>query len=40
MDYLNQAINFLKDKNIEVPDYEGEKTFTCGCPGFNGDRIK
>ena len=33
IDYLNQAINFLKDKNIEVPDYEGEKTFTCGCPG-------
>ncbi|MDD3985081.1 MAG: 4Fe-4S ferredoxin [Methanobacterium sp.] len=33
IDYLNQAINFLKDKNIEVPDYKSEKTYSCGCPG-------
>jgi len=32
-DYLNQAINILKGKNMEIPDYEGEKTFSCGCPG-------
>lgn len=32
-EFLNQAINFLKEKNIEVPDYEEEKTFECGCPG-------
>ena len=32
-DLLNQAVNFLKEKNIEIPDYEEEKTFTCGCPG-------
>jgi hypothetical protein len=23
----------LKDKNMEIPDYEEEKTFSCGCPG-------
>jgi ferredoxin len=33
LEYLNQAINFLKDKKIEVPDYKSEKTFTCACPG-------
>jgi len=32
-DYLNQAINILKDKKMEIPDYEGEKTFSCSCPG-------
>jgi len=30
---LKQAINFLKERNLEVPDYEGEKTFVCGCTG-------
>jgi Pyruvate/2-oxoacid:ferredoxin oxidoreductase delta subunit len=43
-DYLNQAINILKDKNMEIPDYEEEKTFSCGCPGSMemefGDNIK
>jgi ferredoxin len=29
---LNQAIDFLKEKHIEVPDYEEDKTFACGCP--------
>jgi Pyruvate/2-oxoacid:ferredoxin oxidoreductase delta subunit len=32
-DYLNQAINILKSNKLEIPDYEGEKTFSCGCPG-------
>lgn len=32
-DYLNQAINILKDKNMEILEYEGEKNFSCGCPG-------
>ncbi len=32
-EYLNQAIDFLKQKNIEVPDYEGENETQCGCPG-------
>lgn len=30
---LSQAINFLNEKNMEIPDYEGDKTFACGCPG-------
>lgn len=29
---LNQAIDFLNQKDIEVPNYEEEKTFECGCP--------
>jgi Fe-S-cluster-containing hydrogenase component 2 len=32
-DYLNQAINILKRKKMEIPDYEGEKNFSCGCLG-------
>lgn len=31
--YLNQAIEMLQEKNIEVPDYEHEKSFKCACPG-------
>lgn len=31
--YLNEAIDFLKDKNLEIPDYEEEKPLACGCPG-------
>ena len=30
---LNQALEFLKEKNIEIPNYKGEKTFQCACPG-------
>ncbi len=30
---LSQAIDFLKEKNLEVPEYQEEKTFACGCPG-------
>jgi ferredoxin len=30
---LNQALNFLKENNMEVPEYQEEKTFACGCPG-------
>ncbi len=41
---LNQAIDFLKKKNIEVPDYDKEKTFACGCPSTMemdlGDKIE
>ncbi len=32
-EFLNQAINFLNEKNIEIPDYEEEKPLPCGCPG-------
>lgn len=32
-EFLNQAIDFLEEKNIEVPDYKEEKTFQCSCPG-------
>ncbi|MGZ4881161.1 MAG: ATP-binding protein [Halobacteriota archaeon] len=31
-DLLHEAIAFLKENNIEIPDYE-EKPSTCGCPG-------
>lgn len=31
--YLDQAKDFLKSKNMEIPDYHGDKTFECGCPG-------
>ncbi|HNS25798.1 MAG TPA: 4Fe-4S binding protein [Methanobacteriaceae archaeon] len=30
---LSQAIDFLKEKNMEIPEYQEEKTFACGCPG-------
>ncbi len=29
---VNEATEFLKENNIEVPDYE-EKPLACGCPG-------
>jgi Pyruvate/2-oxoacid:ferredoxin oxidoreductase delta subunit len=32
-DLLNQAVAFLEERNIKVPDYEEEKAFACGCPG-------
>lgn len=32
-DLVNEAINFLKEKNMEIPDYEEEKPIACGCPG-------
>jgi ferredoxin len=31
-DLLNEAINFLTENNIEIPDYE-EEPMACGCPG-------
>jgi Fe-S-cluster-containing hydrogenase component 2 len=31
-DLVNEAIDFLKDNNIEIPDYE-EELLACGCPG-------
>jgi len=31
-EYLNQAIEYLKDNNIEIPEYE-EPPMACGCPG-------
>jgi ferredoxin len=31
-DLVNEAIDFLKENNIEIPDYE-EKPLACGCPG-------
>lgn len=30
---LQQAIAFLRKNNREVPEYQEEKTFACGCPG-------
>ncbi len=32
-EYLNQAINVLKEKNIEVPDYKKAESSSCACPG-------
>ena len=32
-DLLNQAVDFLKEKNIDIPDYEKEASFECACPG-------
>ena len=32
-DLLNQAIDFLKEKNIDIPDYEKGGSFECACPG-------
>jgi ferredoxin len=29
---VNEAIDFLKENNIEIPDYE-EEPMACGCPG-------
>jgi ferredoxin len=29
---VNEAINFLEDNNVEIPDYE-EEPMACGCPG-------
>jgi ferredoxin len=31
-DLVNAAIDFLKENNIEIPDYEVEP-LACGCPG-------
>ena len=31
-DLVNEAIDFLKENNIEIPDYE-EEPMACGCPG-------
>ncbi|MFZ0011806.1 MAG: 4Fe-4S binding protein [Halobacteriota archaeon] len=31
-DLVNEAINFLKENDTEIPDYE-EKPLACGCPG-------
>jgi ferredoxin len=31
--YLNQAIDYLKENNIEIPEYEEESPMACGCPG-------
>ncbi|MGF7118482.1 ATP-binding protein [Methanobacterium oryzae] len=32
-EFLNQAIEFLNQKNIEVPNYEEEVSVPCVCPG-------
>ncbi|MGZ4885673.1 MAG: ATP-binding protein [Halobacteriota archaeon] len=31
-EFVNEAINFLKENNIEIPDYE-EESGASGCPG-------
>jgi ferredoxin len=30
---LNQALDFLNKRKLDVPEYQEEKTFVCGCPG-------
>ncbi|WP_424354439.1 ATP-binding protein [Methanobacterium sp. MBAC-LM] len=32
-DLLNQAVDFLKERNIDIPDYEKGASFECACPG-------
>jgi ferredoxin len=32
-EYLEQALNCLRKRNIKVPDYKKGKNFDCGCPG-------
>jgi ferredoxin len=32
-DYVNQAIEYLKKNNIDVPDFEEDSPLACGCPG-------
>lgn len=33
-EFLNQAIDFLKEKNMEIPEYEEKQPkLACGCPG-------
>ena len=32
-EYLKQAMDYLKDNNMEIPDYKSEKTYSCACPG-------
>ena len=39
-DLLNQAIEYLKEKNIQIPDYKREKSFQCACPGSISKDIK
>jgi len=39
-DYLNEAIEFLKKKGIDVPDFEQEAPLPCGCPGTALREIK
>lgn len=36
---LNEALDYLKEKNIEIPDYEEEKPLACGCPGSQSQEI-
>jgi Pyruvate/2-oxoacid:ferredoxin oxidoreductase delta subunit len=31
--YLEEALDYLKDNNMEIPDYKSEKSYSCGCPG-------
>lgn len=31
--YYDQAVKYLKEKNIKIPSLEGEKSSACGCPG-------
>lgn len=32
-DLLHEALDFLKEKNIEIPEYEEGEPLACGCPG-------
>ncbi|OGI18618.1 MAG: 4Fe-4S ferredoxin [Candidatus Melainabacteria bacterium RIFOXYA2_FULL_32_9] len=34
VEFLNQAINFLKEKDMDIPEYEEKQPkLACGCPG-------
>lgn len=37
--YLNQAIDYLKENNIEIPEYE-EVPIACGCPGSTTQEVR
>jgi Pyruvate/2-oxoacid:ferredoxin oxidoreductase delta subunit len=31
--YLKQAVEYLKDNNMEIPDFKSDKSYSCACPG-------
>ncbi len=32
-EYLNQALDYLKENGMDIPPYEEEPPLACGCPG-------
>lgn len=39
-DLLKQAIEYLEENNLPVPELEEEKTLPCGCPGMMEKELK